>query len=156
MKCYNYINYLNKSGIVSNNLLNEIFDDVDTRIEINFSDNLPLGFNKFGAIGVTLFKRIYFLNRFKFLDPFEQIAIIRHELEHIQQQNKHGLFFYILYLCEWVIHFIKLLFSSPISKFRTLPNIAYHLISFEKSAYLIENKTKILLINESNYDKSNY
>jgi hypothetical protein len=78
------------------------------------------------VIGITLGRRIYVRAN---LAELSLERLLRHELAHIRQIERHGLIgFYRRYLTEFVRHFVKV---RSISR-------AYSLISFEIEAVAAE------------------
>lgn len=79
-----------------------------------------------GFVGVTLFPFIFLKNK----KLKENKTLINHEKIHIKQQAELLLiFFYIFYILEWILKFLR-------HKNRYL---AYKNISFEREAYQNEN-----------------
>ena len=78
------------------------------------------------VVGITLGRRIYLNARAK---PATIERLLRHELAHVRQINRLGLFvFYWRYVSEFARHFWRV---------RSL-NRAYALISFEREAVAAE------------------
>lgn len=78
------------------------------------------------VIGITLGRRIYIRPN---LADLSMERLLRHELAHIRQINRHGLVgFYVRYVTEFVRHFARV---RSISR-------AYSLISFEIEAVAAE------------------
>jgi len=79
-----------------------------------------------GVIGITLGRRIYVRSN---LADLSMERLLRHELAHIRQINRHGLIgFYARYVAEFFRHFARV---RSISR-------AYSLISFEIEAVAAE------------------
>ncbi|OAD43450.1 hypothetical protein [Polaribacter atrinae] len=79
-----------------------------------------------GFVGITLFPFIFLKNK----KLKENKTLINHEKIHIKQQAELLLiFFYIFYILEWILKFLR-------HKNRYL---AYKNISFEREAYQNEN-----------------
>ena len=98
---------------------------------------LPYHLSK--AIGITLYPFIlvdkeYFSLLEKFSDKNYQNILINHERIHIRQQLE-GLivFFYIIYVFDWLYQYIKGKYIRKISDFTF--NRAYRNISYEREAY---------------------
>jgi hypothetical protein len=78
------------------------------------------------VIGITLGRRIYVRSN---LGQLSMERLLRHELAHIRQINRHGLLgFYARYVAEFARHFARV---------RSLSR-AYSLISFEIEAVAAE------------------
>jgi hypothetical protein len=78
------------------------------------------------VIGITLGRRIYIRRN---LGQLSMERLLRHELVHIRQINRHGLVgFYARYVAEFARHFVR---TRSLSR-------AYSLISFEIEAVAAE------------------
>lgn len=84
-----------------------------------------------GFIGITLYPFIFLKKK----DLKENQILINHEKIHLKQQAELlVVFFYLFYLIEWAIKFLKYQNSY----------IAYKNLSFEREAYLNEKNLNYL------------
>jgi hypothetical protein len=67
---------------------------------------------------IVLFKRVYFLKEKSQVDE----KLIRHEKKHIDQQEKDGLKFYLIYFVEYLANR-----SKGMSHFESYKNISYEI-----------------------------
>lgn len=144
MKAFNYLQKLCNVNNFNFDFVVTLFDDLDRNFQIEFTDTLPLNAHKNGALAITIFRRIYLLHSVKKLNYLTQIALIRHEAEHILQQKNP--IFYLKYIYHWLKNF--LLDKNSVS-FQERNYSAYRNIPYEVLAYKIEDETFLRLTNYS-------
>ena len=140
----------------------KLFNKLKNGIIIKVPRHLFLPYHLFGAIGITLYPFIFMDKEyFSLLDTFNdkkyQKVLINHERIHIKQQLE-GLivFFYIIYIFDWLYQYIKGKYILKKSDFNI--NKAYRNIGYEKEAYSNENNLQYLNSRKwyANFRKSKY
>ena len=129
-------------------MIKNLFNKLKNGIIIKVPRYLFLPYHLFGVIGITLYPFIFMDKEyFSLLDIFNdkkyQKVLINHERIHIRQQLE-GLivFFYIIYIFDWLYQYIKGKYILKKSDFNI--NKAYRNIGYEKEAYSNENNLQYL------------
>ena len=129
-------------------MIKNIFNKLKNGIIIKVPQYLFLPYHLFGAIGITLYPFIFMDKEyFSLLDTFNdkkyQKVLINHERIHIRQQLE-GLivFFYIIYIFDWLYQYIRGKYILKNPDFNI--NKAYRNIGYEKEAYSNENNLQYL------------
>lgn len=136
------------AGGFDRNLLDEIFRGVPLDFPVIFGRHLPLAADRFGMAGITLFRRVYLLEKARSYAPEDLITLIRHEAEHVRQQRSDRLF-YLRYAGQWLGSIFRDIFLSlrqtRSPRFTTLAHTAYLSIQAEREAYNADSVTRRLL-----------
>ena len=88
-------------------LLAEIFRGVPVDFPVILSSTLPFRADLLGMVGITLRGRVHLRSSATEGPPADLIVLLRHEAEHVRQQRKDPLFFYLRYVAGWVRGFIR-------------------------------------------------
>lgn len=118
-----------ESGGLPRRAVEQIFADVPLDFPLRLHTRLPLLAHRFGAAAITLFGTVTLLrDEWVRLGPAQQCALLRHEAEHIVQQRKAPVLFYVRYGLAWLRGWLK-----HWSRYR-----AYRAIPYEVEAYAAE------------------
>ena len=140
------------AGEFDRNLIENIFRGVPLDFPVIFGRHLPLGADRFGMVGITLFRRVYLVERARSYSPEDLITLLRHEAEHVRQQRSDRMF-YLRYAWQWLGGLLRgsfRSFSQPPRQPRspgiaTLARQAYLSIEAERDAYNADSVTRRLL-----------
>lgn len=103
-----------------------------------FAETLPLWAHRFGMVGITLWGTVHLRNIVRNLPPIELLALLRHEAEHVRQQEREPFLFYPRYAFSWLLSFLN---PRPGKRLQSLRvrygrgHAAYRAIPYEEEAY---------------------
>lgn len=121
--------------------IEQLLGDAPLDFPIVITDRLPFGVERRGMSGITLRGRVYIHQSMLSRHPREVILLIRHEAEHVRQQRRAPIWFYIRYGCEWAAALVRRL---PFSGQNREPRWrrAYRMIAAERQAYRAEARAR--------------
>lgn len=88
-------------------VLEQVFSGVRTNFSVTIADRLPLGIDRAGMAGITLGRRVFLTVAASRLPPLEFLVLLRHEAEHVAQQDREPLMFYVKYAGAWFSRFLR-------------------------------------------------
>ena len=107
--------------------------DTHAKIRVGFPRWLRL-LTARDVVAITLGRRIYLRSDMSERPPEKLARLLRHELVHVRQVNRHGFFVFLwLYVTEFLRHFAR---ERNVTR-------AYRLISFEVEAWAEEERADV-------------
>ena len=102
--------------------------------------------NVFKSAATTLRTTIYFHPKYFNMNSSSGLALIAHELIHILQWKRQGVFYLVRYCMEYVFYWCIYLYKK-LKKVKLPANWLHDQVSYEKEAIAFEEKIRNLLLN---------
>ncbi len=115
-----------------------LFGSAPLDFPVIFRRHLPLYVDLNGMRGITIFQRVWLLDRVVDAAPIDLIGLIRHEAEHVAQQRTNPLLFYPRYLVDWLLGYLRKNRHGTLAALRRRfgrAHAAYRFIPDERRAY---------------------
>ena len=128
--------------------ISQLFEQVYLDFPVIFTQRLPLFAHRFNMIGITLCGNVYLLERLRDLPYIELLSILRHEAEHVKQQQRSPLLFYVRYCLSYIIGILRPASNDEMKKLRQRfgrLHAAYRSIPYEVDAYKVGDTVRNVL-----------
>ncbi len=122
-----------------------LFQEIPLDFPVLFQARLPFFAHRFGMIGITLCGRLYLLESLQQFSAIQLLSILRHEAEHVQQQQAAPITFYLRYCLSWITGFLTPQPTDMLKNFRakySRAHAAYRAIPYEVEAYNAQNSVQ--------------